>query len=89
MILTDDEVSSIVQSDGCDIVYHEESEECSTCRGIIRATERAVLEKLREPTRAMLMAGDAVMSAGLHTDAHCPTVAGVWEAMIDAATKAD
>lgn len=76
MILTDEQTRGIV---GAHCMT-----ECDTCAELVRATERAVLAKLREPTRAMLQAVDDMhedryVARGRAIDAMCR--------MIDAASK--
>lgn len=85
MILTDEEVRAITSG----ALWSDAECHADLCAQVARATERAVLEKLREPTVAMLKAANChpvEYCKGLHPidEANRST----WRAMIDAATKA-
>lgn len=86
MILTDEELRAITSG----ALWSDADCHADLCAQVARATERAVLEKLREPTREML---DAGRNAQRLTPGNCLGLEyvapdGAWRAMIDAATKA-
>lgn len=86
MILTDEQVQKIVNNVWFN---YGASNYDATHRAVARATERAVLERLREPTSAMLEAAGPM--AGYDCDRKTADAdhSDWWRAMIDAAAKGD
>lgn len=84
VILTDEQVQKIVNNVWFN---YGASNYDATHRAVARATERAVLERLREPTPAMLEAAGPM--AGYDCDRKTADAdhADWWRAMIDAAAK--